>query len=204
MHAAGENPAASFHLRPACSSGRRAEEHQRLRNYAAFLAIRPGSFWISVWGSIWRTRAACSKKRNAFTLAGLEKYALGQTLLESRMAGHELTGRLPFTQGFRGCFPTASPESLPFKSMSREVEDFARQMEPYLRGEELEPLDLELPGIRLYHHRKHPVDLPGAPGALSLRHDQGQGPSEPLDSTPGPESRRESRLPQEEPAHGAS
>lgn len=84
------------------------------------------------------------EETECFHLAGLEKHALGQTLIESRMAGRELTGRFPFLKA-SGILPHGVPGELAFQGVSREVERFARQMEPYVGGEELEPLELDFP-----------------------------------------------------------
>ena len=79
-----------------------------------------------------------------FEIAGLEKYALGQTLMAARMDGRELAGLYPSLKA-SGMLPHGVPGEFAFKAMSREVERFARQMEPHLRGEKLEPLVFELP-----------------------------------------------------------
>ncbi len=79
-----------------------------------------------------------------FEMAGLEQYALGQTLLAARMAGHDLTVLYPPLKA-SGMLPHGVPGELAFKSTSGEVERFARRVEPYLHEGELEPLVFELP-----------------------------------------------------------
>lgn len=78
-----------------------------------------------------------------FELAGLEKYSLGQTLIESRMAGQELPGLYRSVKA-SGVLPHGVPGELAFKNMTREVERFTRQVAPHVRGKELEPLHLDL------------------------------------------------------------
>ena len=67
----------------------------------------------------------------------------------------------------------ASPASLPFKEMSREVERFARQMEPYVRGEELEPLDFDFPISDFTVTGSIPSIFPERLVHYRLCHDQG-------------------------------
>lgn len=79
-----------------------------------------------------------------FEMDGLEQYALGQTLLAARMAGHDLTGLYPSLKA-SGMLPHGVPGELAFESTSGEVERFARRVEPYLHEGKLEPLVFELP-----------------------------------------------------------
>jgi exodeoxyribonuclease V gamma subunit len=88
-------------------------------------------------------QSALLEETEPFELSGLEKYFVEQTLVESRMAGRELAGLFPSLKA-SGMLPHGVPGESAFRSMSEGVEVFARQMEPYVPGEGLEPLDLDL------------------------------------------------------------
>lgn len=88
--------------------------------------------------------SAVLEETECFKLAGLEQYLVGQTLAEARMAGHELAALYPSLKA-SGVLPHGVPGELTFQTMSREVADFARHLEPHVRGKELEPLVFELP-----------------------------------------------------------
>ncbi len=88
-------------------------------------------------------KSALLEETEPFELAGLEKYSLEQGLLESRMAGRELTGLFPSLKA-SGKLPHGVPGECAFGAASRKVEAFAQEMAPYLLPRALEPLDLEL------------------------------------------------------------
>jgi exodeoxyribonuclease V gamma subunit len=83
------------------------------------------------------------EETESFGLTGLEKYTMEQSLLESRMAGNQIA-RLFSSLKAAGKLPHGIPGECAFEAMSHGVEDFARQLEPHLLREEMEPLEIDL------------------------------------------------------------
>jgi exodeoxyribonuclease V gamma subunit len=95
------------------------------------------------FGIILGDKSSLLEEAESFAVSGLEKYSLEQELLESRMAGREPAALFPSLMA-SGKLPHGVPGESAFLDMTQEVQDFARQLEPYLLRQELEPLDIDL------------------------------------------------------------
>lgn len=90
------------------------------------------------------------EETECFDLDSLERYSLNQTLVESALADGNPDDLYPMIRA-SGQIPHGTPGEYIFKELSRGVELFAQETRPYLRGERLEPLevDLQLGGFNL-------------------------------------------------------
>lgn len=85
-----------------------------------------------------------------FDLDGLERYWIQNELLDAAVKGFKPVDRHALIKA-SGRLPHGAPGDLAFKELSREVEVFAARTGPFLRGELLEPLavDLDMAGFRV-------------------------------------------------------
>jgi exodeoxyribonuclease V gamma subunit len=95
------------------------------------------------FGLILEEKASLLEETENFQLAGLEKYSLEQSLVESSLAGRDLAHIFPSVK-VSGLLPHGTPGESAFGKMSHGVEAFSRGLGPYLLGQELEPLDIDL------------------------------------------------------------
>jgi exodeoxyribonuclease V gamma subunit len=122
------------------------EEELRIINITQLCRFygNPARFLLDKrFGIVLEDKSSLLEETECFELSGLEKYSLEQALVESRLAGRELTGLFSSIKA-AGKLPHGVPGECAFKSMSQGVEAFARGMEPYLLRQELVPLDIDL------------------------------------------------------------
>jgi len=104
----------------------------------------PARFFLDKrFGIYLEEKSSFLEETECFELLGLERYSFEQELLESRMAGRELSGLFPSIKA-SGKLPHGIPGESAFERLSQGVSDFARQVEPYILSKELEPLDIDL------------------------------------------------------------
>ncbi len=106
--------------------------------------VNPARFLLEKrFGIVIDDKSSLLEETEPFGLAGLEKYALDQSVLEAGMADRELSELFPALKA-SGILPHGVPGECAFEAMTREVAAFARRMGPCLRGGELEPLNIDL------------------------------------------------------------
>ncbi|AAM72301.1 MAG TPA: exodeoxyribonuclease V subunit gamma [Chlorobaculum sp.] len=90
------------------------------------------------------------EEREPFEVAGLERYAMRQELLEAVLEGHDGCAMLPLFRS-RGLLPPATHGELLFRKLLVEVEEFATKVQELKGGGTFSQLDIDLDigGFRL-------------------------------------------------------
>lgn len=92
---------------------------------------------------------AVAEEREDFSLNSLQKYLLGQDLVEHKLAGSKLADTLPLYRA-QGQLPHGNVGDLVYKEMSVDAETFVRKIQHYTPGQpEALRVDLEIAGWHL-------------------------------------------------------
>jgi len=92
---------------------------------------------------------AVAEEREHFSLNGLQKYILGQDLVEHKLAGSNLEDNLPLYRA-KGQLPHGNVGDLVYSEMSVDAERFVRKIEHYTKDkQEALRVDLDIAGFRL-------------------------------------------------------
>ncbi|MDY6954941.1 MAG: exodeoxyribonuclease V subunit gamma, partial [Thermodesulfobacteriota bacterium] len=83
------------------------------------------------------------EERESFQLKGLERYLLEQGLLEQGLIGQDLKALGPLVKA-SGQLPHGVVGECVYEKISRGVERFVRKTEPYVHGDRLRPLEVDL------------------------------------------------------------
>jgi exodeoxyribonuclease V gamma subunit len=92
-----------------------------------------------------------SDEREKFSLDNLEKYMIGQDLVENRLSGSDLNNSL-FLQKAMGQLPHGNVGDYVFNEMSVDAEAFVRKTKEHIKGEPFDDLDadLDIAGYNLF------------------------------------------------------
>ena len=92
---------------------------------------------------------AIAEDREHFSLNGLQKYLLGQDLVEHKLAGSKLADNLPLYRA-KGQLPHGNVGDLVYSEMSVDAESFVRKIQHYTKDkQEALRVDLDIAGFRL-------------------------------------------------------
>jgi len=92
---------------------------------------------------------AVAEEREHFSLNGLQKYLLGQDLVEHTLAGSRLADNLPLYRA-KGQLPHGNVGDWVYSEMSVDAETFVRKIQHHTQGkQEALRVDLEIAGFRL-------------------------------------------------------
>jgi exodeoxyribonuclease V gamma subunit len=83
------------------------------------------------------------EEREPFDIKGLERYLFEQKLLEKRMTGKELEGFSVVAKA-SGQLPPGTVGECIYDDFRRGVEDYADKTKPYIEGEPLEPIEIDI------------------------------------------------------------
>ncbi|MGD2124659.1 MAG: exodeoxyribonuclease V subunit gamma [Desulfobacteraceae bacterium] len=106
--------------------------------------INPAKFLLTRRLGIYlEESASIPEEREAFSIRGLDRYHLGEELLERRLEGHDFKDLLLLTRA-SGRLPHGTVGECLYEGLTQEIEHFVSKLASYMRSSLLEPLDVDL------------------------------------------------------------